>query len=165
MDPADTSPVSSSTTAFVVGTFIEHSASDWEQKVEGRISATYRKVTLEPWYRGRVPEGQSHRLYFGAAADDPVAGMFSFFPCQPYDEDGHGFARPEVRIPGYITPHLTQGRKMARDLSLAETRELWEEVRRQVEVQGLSLGTYAELPAQRNEEEGRVEDPTAVGRC
>jgi hypothetical protein len=38
-------------TAFVVGEFVDHSAQDWEQKLDGRISNTYRKVTVEPWYR------------------------------------------------------------------------------------------------------------------
>ena len=91
--------------------------------------------------------------------------MFSFFPCLPYDENGRGFARPEIQIPGFITRHLTQGKKMARDLSLAELRELWEQVVRQVQSQGLSLGTYAELPPEREEGGSRVEDPGSVGRC
>jgi hypothetical protein len=54
---------------------------------------------------------------------------------------------------------------MARDLSLAEVSELWEQVVRQVESAGLSLGTYAELPPRREEGGRRVEDPDSVGRC
>lgn len=152
-------------TVFVVGDFVDHSLRDWEQKVDGQISGTYRKVTLEPWYRGSPPEDQSFRLYSGATPEDPVGEMFSFFPCQPYDEKGRGFTRPEVQIPGFITRHLTQGKKMARDLSLAELGELWHQVIRQVEEQGLSLGTYAELPAQRAGGGGHLEDPAVVGRC
>jgi hypothetical protein len=152
-------------TVLVVGEFVDHSARDWEQKLDGRISSTYRKVTVEPWYRGAGPDARSHRLYFGATPQDPAGGLFSFVPCQPYDENRRGFARPEVRIPGFITPHLTQGKKIARDLSLAEIGELWEQVVGQVEDQGVSLGTYAELPSPREEGSGRVEDPDSVGRC
>ena len=155
-------------TVFVVGDFIDHSARDWEDKLAGRVSSTYCKVTLEPWYCGSVPEGQSHRLYFGANREHRVGEMFSFFPCQPYAESSGGFARPEVHIAGFTTRHLTQGKKMARDLSLAEVRQLWEEVVEQVEKQGLSLGTYAELPSERQDAPagGRsVADPASVGGC
>jgi hypothetical protein len=133
--------------------------------LDGRVSATYRKVTLEPWYRGSPPEGQSHRLYFGATHEDPVGDMFSFFPCRPHEESGRGFARPEVHIPSFITRHLTQGKKLARDLSPATLGHLWEQVVRQVEEQGLSLGTYAELPSQRSEADRRFKDPSSVGRA
>ncbi len=139
-------------TVFVVGEFVDHSAQDWEQKLDGRISSTYRKVTVEPWYRGAVPDTRSHRLYFGATPPDPAGDLFSFVPCQPYDRNGNGFARPEVRIPGFTTGHLTQGKKMARDLSLTEIGELWKQVVRQMEDQGVSLGTYAMLPSQRKEQ-------------
>lgn len=152
-------------TVFVVADFIDHSAEDWGETLDGRVSSTYRKVTLEPWYRGSPPEGQSHRLYFGATPEDPVGEMLSFFPCRPSEENELGFARPNVHIPGFITRHLTQGKKLARDLSLGEVGELWEQVVRQVEGQGLSLGTYAELPSQHEKRGPRVEDPAPVGRC
>jgi hypothetical protein len=152
-------------TVFVVDDYVDHSARDWEETLEERISSTYRNVTLEPWYSGSVPEGQSHRLYFGATPERRVGEMFSFFPCRPYDGSDPGFARPEVHIPGFITRHLTEGKKMARDLSVAEVAELWEQVVRQVESQGLSLGTYAGLPPEGGEGGRRVEDPGSVGRC
>ena len=97
-----------------------------------------------------LPEGQSHRLYFGATPDNPVDGMFSFFPCLPYENDSRGFARPTISIPGYITPHLTQGKKMARDLDLVEVTNLWRAVMDQVEDQGLALGVHAETPRMRD---------------
>lgn len=152
-------------TVFVVSQHVDHAAGDWEEVLDGKVAGVYWKVTLEPWYRGSVPAGQSHRLYFGATPEEPVAGMFSFFPCGPYDHGERGFARPEIHIPGFITRHLTQGKKIARDLSLAEVGELWEQVVRQVESQGLSLGTYAELPPEGGEGGRRVEDPDSVARC
>lgn len=152
-------------TVFVVGDFVDHSAADWEENLTARISDTYRKVTLEPWYHGSVPPGQSHRLYVGATPERPVGGMFSFFPCLPCNKAGLGFARPEVHIPGFITRHLTQGKKIARDLSLAEVSDLWGQVVRQVEAQGLSLGVYAELPSRTEEGGRRVEDIASLQRC
>ncbi|MBA3366250.1 MAG: hypothetical protein H0U03_10780 [Actinobacteria bacterium] len=152
-------------TVLVVSDYLDHTPGDWQETVDGEVSTTYSRVTLEPWYRGAVPEVQSHRLYFGATPDRPVGEMFSFFPCRPYDETSRGFARPEINIPGFITSHLTQGKKIARDLSLAEMSELWKQVVRQVESAGLSLGTYAELPPRGGEGGRRVEDPDSVGRC
>ena len=74
-----------------------------------------------------------------------------------------GFARPEIRVPGFVTPNLTQGKKIARNLGLAEVRELWEDVVQQVEVQGLALGVFAELDARRGTEAqtGRILVPAA----
>jgi hypothetical protein len=63
----------------------------------------------------------------------------------------------------HAPPH--PGKKIARDLSLAEIGELWGQVVRQIQDQGISLGTYAELPSQREEGSGSVEDPDSVGRC
>lgn len=152
-------------TVFVVRNHVDHGARDWEEALDGKVSGVYRKVTLEPWYRGSVPEGQSHRMYFGATPEEPVAGMFSFFPCSPYDQGERGFARPEIHIPGFITRHLTQGKKIARDLSLTEMGELWKQVVGQVESQGLALGTHAELPPKRGGGGARVQDPDSVSRC
>jgi hypothetical protein len=68
---------------------------------------------------------------------------------QRHDSDGRGFARPTIRTPGFITPHLTQGKKIARDLAPHELRELWENVVAQVQAQGLQLSVFAELPPDR----------------
>jgi hypothetical protein len=134
-------------TVFVVGErHIDHDVGNHEGVLLPAVSDTYWTVTGVPWYSGQVPPAQSHRLYFGATPEKPVAGMFSFFPCLPHGADGGGFARPTIDIPGLITPHLTQGKKMARDLNLTEMHELWETVVAQVQAQGLMLGVHAELP-------------------
>ncbi|MFI5010136.1 MAG: hypothetical protein ACHQDY_07665 [Solirubrobacterales bacterium] len=150
-------------TVFVVAGHIDHGADDWRWVLEGRISRTYRKVTIEPWYRdppedlscrpdcGDRPEGERYRLYFGATPERPVGRTFSFFPCLPHDVGGRGFARPEIRIPGYVTPNLTQNKKISSDLTLATLEELWQEVVRQVQEQRLALGVHAELPSRREE--------------
>jgi hypothetical protein len=136
-------------TVFVVDDWLHHRETDWEETTAGRVSETYRKVTMEQWYANPLPEGWSHRLYFGATPEKPVDDMFSFFPCLDYD-DGEGFARPTIDISGRITPHLTQGKKITRDLSVAEVRGLWEAVVHQVEDQGLSLGVHADEPRLRD---------------
>jgi len=136
-------------TVFVVsGQHIDHTSRDYRQTLQPAVSDTYWTVTVEPWYAGERPPTESYRLYFGATVRRPIHGMYSFFPCQPYKADGGGFARPEIGIPGFITPHLTQGAKIARDLDMNKLRELWETVAGQVQRQGLMLGVFADLPPQ-----------------
>jgi len=133
-------------TVFVVTRSIDHSAADWERVLDDRVSRVYREVTLIPWYGSLLPDGQSHRLYFGATPENPIGGMFSFFPCQPSQPGGSGFARPEIVLPGRITPTLNQGTKITSDVRLDEMHRLWRQVADQVIAEGLALGTYAQLP-------------------
>lgn len=152
-------------TLFVVADHIDHTADDRSSQLE-QISATYRAVTIEPWYSApKVPHEQSHRLYFGATPDQPMDGMFSFFPCKPLEDRNRGFARPDLQIPCYVTPNLYQGRKVAKDLEPPKLRDLWRDVVRQVEAQGLVLGVRAELPPERTEAEARGKDPPSRERC
>jgi len=133
-------------TVFGVADFVDHSLRDYRDKLQGRISDMYDRVTIAPWYANTVQRDKVHRLYFGATFDNPVDGMFSFVPCRPTDEAARGFARPDVFIPGLITPSQTQNKKLRRVGSSAELKPWWEEVVRQVEGQGLSLGTRIMLP-------------------
>lgn len=135
-------------TVFIVADSIDHTAADYREQLGG-VDPTYWAVTIEPWYRGQVPADQSHRVYYGATADGPIHDMFSFFPCRPLADGSEAFARPTIRLPGYITPHLTQGKKIARDLSLSELGELWHAVADQVEEQGCALGVHAQMPPER----------------
>lgn len=135
-------------TVFVVGRdAVDHTLEDWDEVLDGQVSDTYRTATLEPWYLGNVPDGQSHRLYFAAMFDHPIDSTFSFFPCRPFDRGEAGFARPIIDIPGYVTPTLTQGKKVARNLGSGELTELWREVVKQVDSQNLLLGVRAEMPS------------------
>jgi len=63
-------------------------------------------------YRGAVPEGHTHRLYFGATPVRPVDEIFSFFSCQGYRQEYPGFARSAIDIGGHITPALLEGKKI-----------------------------------------------------
>jgi len=134
-------------TVFVVDRWIDHyRANQRTPEVRDAVSSTYGDVTLDPWYAGDVPSKRSHRLYFGATPEAPVDGMFSFFPCLPARAADRGFARPEVRIDGRITSHLLQGKKMTPLPDADGGRELWADVARHVEEEGLKLGVRAELP-------------------
>lgn len=134
-------------TVFVVDRWIDHGrANQQSREVRGAVSTTYGEVTLDPWYAGNVPAERSHRLYFGATPETPVDDMFSFFPCLTAHAAENGFARPSIRIDRRITQHLLQGKKLTPLDDPEGARELWAEVARQVEQQGLVLGVHAELP-------------------
>jgi hypothetical protein len=94
------------------------------------------------------------RLYIGANYNNPVAGMFSYFPCLPYKEEDFGFKRPHIVIDGVITQYLTQSYKYnhqpPRPISIADNYQLWQQVKNQVEDRGLKLGVYAQLPAKKD---------------
>jgi hypothetical protein len=133
-------------TVFVVANHVDHSLRDYRARLEGRISETYEAVTIAPWYGNTVERDKSHRLYSGATYEEPVAGMFSFFPCLPSEASGRGFERPTIRIPGVITDVHNQGKKLNPQASTADVKKLWDEVVRQVTGQGLLLGVGATLP-------------------
>lgn len=147
-------------TVVVVADYVDHSRRDYKCNLAGVVSETYAAVTLAPWYGetpgckppqsngGRnTPESErSFRLYLGATLDDPVAGMFSFFPCLMGNGVAQGFARPAIRIPDVITPAMTQNKRLNPRQSIDENTPLWNEVVRQVTDQGLALGIQANLP-------------------
>jgi hypothetical protein len=147
-------------TVFVVAGFVDHTRRDYKRKLAGVVSETYAAVTLAPWY-GETPgckppesnggcnsleSERSFRLYLGATLEDPVDGMFSFFPCLTGDGIAQGFARPAIRIPEVISPKMTQNKRLNPRQSTDEITPLWNEVVRQVIAQDLALGIHADLP-------------------
>jgi len=139
-------------TAFVVDDWIEHDRHNWRQTAAPHVPAVYRDVTLAAWYQplgGCCSEpDDSFRLYFGATHENPLAGMYSFFPCRPYRAGSRGFARPVIRMPGVITGSCLQGKKLNPQPNLAAVGRLWKEVVKQVEAQGCWLGVRAEPPVE-----------------
>lgn len=91
------------------------------------------------------------RLYRGATPDDPIDGLFSFFPAIPARGDS-SFARPLIELPSeYFNPRSWQAPKgLWRNRSTDELRSLWESLVQQVRDAGLVLGTYAEPPERRD---------------
>ncbi|MFL5758364.1 MAG: hypothetical protein ACJ789_01420 [Thermomicrobiales bacterium] len=133
-------------TVFVVDHWIDHSLHDYQENLRGRISDTYAAVTIAPWYANTWEPDKVHRLYFGATYQQSVDGMFSFFPCIQADKDSRGFARPEIILPGIVTPNQTQNKKLTFRDTTRQIAEIWQEVKRQVIDQGLLLGVRADLP-------------------
>jgi hypothetical protein len=142
-------------TVFVVADWIEHSRANYRERLADEVSETYKDVTIAPWYqepfggvRSCVQKStlDSWRLYFGADYENPLNGMFSFFPCTPYRDGERGFARPTVRIEGVITDNLSQGKKLNPQKSLYHVKALWSDLVKQIKEQGLMLGVFAELP-------------------
>jgi hypothetical protein len=139
-------------TLFVVGeTAIDHNSSNQLAVLNGSISTAYREITIDRWYAAGLPPTQTHRLYFGAIPDEPVGGMFSFFPCSPLDHDGGPFPRPTIKLPGYVTPSQTQKYKLT-EVGDKEAADVWNDVVAQVLDSGRALGVRADLPH-------RVADP------
>lgn len=99
-------------TVFVVAADVDHRKPDCEQQLPGIVPDVHDAVTLRPWYINLINDQLSQRLYLGATVDDRVAGMFSFFPCLPASAAPRGFARPEIRIPGVITPTMTKNKRL-----------------------------------------------------
>ena len=94
--------------------------------------------------------GDLLRLYRGATPDDPVDGMFSFFPAKPSGGDT-GFRRPFIDLAAeYFNPAAFRTPKgLRRNRTPDELRGLWERLVAQVRDAGLVLGTHAELPERR----------------
>ncbi len=141
-------------TVFVVSEYIDHDRNSYASALNGRVPRAYMKVSLNPLYLSGPGEkdgcspkrGRSYRLYFGATHTSPVNGMFSFFPCLPLDEGRRGFARPVIVGSRFITNHLRQGKRLNRQTTQVQVRELWQSVVEQVLAQDLYLGIQADMP-------------------
>ncbi len=150
-------------TVFVVDRWIDHARTDYREVLAAKISQEYQEVTIFPGYQEPSAESkpcalekkscvpadsqETWRLYFGVTHDNLLQGMYSFFPCQPYEANSKGFARPRISLPGTITDNLNQGKKYRDDLSLGEMKLLWDKVVKQVKRERLALGVYARMPA------------------
>ncbi len=138
-------------TVFVVADYIDWNLSNYREKLKDVVPPEYFHATLEPIaYEMKVRDlspSQTFRLYIGATVEQPVDGMFSFFPCRTAkDGKAKGFARPVLRRPGIITDSLTQGQRMNPTKEAATVRALWADAANQVLAQGLCLGVHADLP-------------------
>jgi len=142
-------------TLFVVGNRppVDHSSA---KDLEGRVCKGYFEVTVNPWYKNSARGGacatansQKCRLYFGASPDNPVHGMFSFFPCCRYEVDSTGLARPKIDLgidlKQLVNPNKCAGVKYT-PLGLDGMKSLWDKVVEKVKNEHLEMGVYAEMP-------------------
>lgn len=122
------------------------------KQVSQYVPDTYVDVTLKHILscgninQNKCSSNQNFRLYIGAKFDNPKNEMFSFFPCLPYKAKiNNGFSRPVIQIPNIISDNQSQGYKINRNFK-TNIKELWTEVKNQVEKANLNLGIYTELP-------------------
>ena len=133
-------------TVLVVANHVDYAAREARLALADEVPEAFLAVTAGPLADN--PEEATLRLYRGATPNDPVNGMFSFFPAMPAGQDA-GFNRPGVELDArYFTKTLPQNYKRSCDLSADILRALWEQLAAQVRGAGLVLGTYAELPRQ-----------------
>jgi len=135
-------------TVFVIAGWIDHQREDYSEQL-AEEPEVYWHATIDRWYAGKLPSGQSHRLYYGATADNPVGGMFSFFPCLRERDAPNGFARPVIDVADITNPRKNQNTKIRYDVSVEESKRVWDEVAAQVAEQQRSLGVSVEMPPKR----------------
>lgn len=145
-------------TVFVVDSYHDIKSFTQAKKL---VSATYQNVTLSRIFnnscnqktQNNCTKAISNRLYFGATYNKPVEGMFSFFPCKPYQQSiKNGFPRPIIQIRDVITDNHRQGIKYNHPnhpKNIQTNQMLWQEVKKQVENANLKLGIYTDLPPQK----------------
>lgn len=105
---------------------------------------TLRRVTCDSVGTDRSVTSD-FTLYTGATPDSAVDGMFSFTPCLPYTDDGAGFVRPVIALPGIVNGRSKQAPKRT-PVDAGRAREAWESVVDQVRDQELLLGTQFKTP-------------------
>ena len=158
-------------TVLVVSDFVDYKAAQASSALAGFVPKAFLDVTggpladndrdaecgPEPDPRtgcgggsGVDAQDSTLRLYRGATPEDPVHGMFSFFPAMP--EGGtRGFARPSVNLPRFcFNQKLPRNHKLKCDLDEETLRQLWECLVAQVHDAGLVVGTHAALPQRRD---------------
>ena len=134
--------------------------------LERHVSETYYAASVAPMLQpadclepGRV--GETKRvLYTGATFEEPVNGMFSFFPCQVYEGQEKGFVRPTLDLDlvgmgadGRPAPVVKgdwfNGKRYTCHGSTEAVRGVWEAVVEKVLERGLAIGVQATLPSKR----------------
>jgi hypothetical protein len=143
-------------TVFVVDHWLEYSNRTYAQDLKNAATEEYLSITMRAaWEKDKDLEGESLRLYFGASYETPVAGMFSFFPCLPFDQSTKGFRRPIIKIPDTVNGKAVidgaqnTGKRYTQFSELDTIKLLWDRVVQQVTEQSLYLGIATELPERR----------------
>ena len=141
-------------TVLVVRDFVDYDVPDARVVLEDWAPTTFLEVTGGPLTdsgecapKSCAPTSTQLRLYRGATPNDPIHGMFSFFPAMPAGGDT-GFPRPLVDLADeYFNLKLLRAPKgLPKERTCVELFDLWERLVTQVRDAGLVLGTHAELP-------------------
>jgi len=143
-------------TVFVVRDYIDYDPLNPLRKLEGKVPDCFLEVSIKPLRQnlrrnnGCINECSRLRLYRGATPDFPVNGMFSFFPARLASKRSC-FSRPAICLEEtYFNPRNWQAPKGCAlggpNLGEGTRRSLWNSLVKQVQNEGLILGTSAQLP-------------------
>ncbi|HEY0654452.1 MAG TPA: hypothetical protein VGD65_15030 [Chryseosolibacter sp.] len=115
-------------TVFVVSDFIEYNPRVSPLTTQ-HISQAYYDYVYGKLFSPAGPDVDL-RLYMGATFGSKVDGMYSFVPSQVFDPDRKaGFARvPFNNSSPYISPEMTQGFKVTRNLTPNQVTSFWNTV-------------------------------------
>ena len=134
-------------TVFVVAESVEYTAPEARVALADHAPDAFLEVTAGPLADN--DETGSFRFYRGATPEDPVDGMYSFFPAM-IAGGSLGFERPGICLPKpYFTETFRRGVKSSCNLAPSTLFGLWESLVEQVLNAGLFLGTHASLPERR----------------
>lgn len=131
-----------------------------------KVPDAFLKVTGKPLAADLAgnPEKSGFRLYSGATPDDPVNGMFSFFPAMRKGACDAGFRRPFICLQdkSFNRRSFEAPKGQGQDRTRDELLCLWKSLVTQVRAAGLVLGTWAAVPEQRAHE-GASDDSNTDG--
>ena len=135
-------------TVFVVADSLVYTAPEARTVLANIVPKAFLIVTAGPIADNL--EG-SYRLYMGATPDDPVEGMFSFFPAIEAHGEA-GFPQPPIKLPReFLNPRNYRAPKgQSRQRTREELCALWQSLVCQVREAGLLIGTHAALPQLRS---------------
>ena len=134
-------------TVFVVAGSVDYTAPEARIALADHASDAFLAVTAGPLADNE--ETGSFRFYWGATPEDPVNGMYSFFPAT-IAGGSVGFERPDIELPKFcFTETLRRGIKTTCGLAPTALTGLWQSLVEQVRNADLVLGTHATLPERR----------------
>lgn len=132
-------------TVLVVATREDYRPSDG---IDG--PAFLEPLIVGPLATSEVDASRAYRLYTGATPTAPVHGSYSFVPCLPVPEEGHGFPRPALDL-GELLNHNLAMQVRTTYMPPEDVHQVWQRVVNQVLDAGLHLGANLTLPPERPE--------------
>ena len=134
-------------TVFVVADSRAYTASEARRALADMAPEAFLTVTGGPLEDN---EEAFFRIYVGATRDEPVDGMYSFFPAM-LAYDNVGFPRPLITLPcKYFNPKSWQAPKgLGHECTGEEIRGLWNSLVSEIYRNRLVLGIHAKLPEAR----------------
>jgi len=132
-------------TVFVVGSFIEYNAENFDSKLKGKVSDDYFEISIKSAYskhlEKQIPNNNTPevRCYFGATYQNKVNGMYSFVPCKRYENNAEGYERVKIfnKDLNFITNNLNAAPKLNK---VRDIKSCWNKIRDIIKEQGFFEG-------------------------